>query len=197
MKKPTIKLPVIVEGRHDRQRLISLFDAHIITTEGFGIFRESEKRELIRRLAADGGVIVMTDSDGGGLVIRNYLRSVLPAKSIYHVYIPQVRGKERRKSAPSKEGLLGVEGIDADTLLKLLEPFISGECETAPERIITKADFYADGFSGQNDSGSRRKKLASALGLPKNLSANALLEAVNMLRLHDGYEMFKNRKEDL
>lgn len=191
MKKLKLKLPVIVEGKYDKHRLSSLLDAHIITTDGFGIFREDEKRRLIRRLAASGGVIVMTDSDSAGLVIRNYLRSVLSGYCVRHVYIPQVEGKEHRKSAASKEGLLGVEGIDAQTLVRLLEPFASGSGETEPPRQpLTKADFYADGFSGRDDSAKRRTALAAALGLPDNLSANALLEAINMLWLYDEYKSF-------
>lgn len=191
MKRLKISLPIIVEGKYDKHRLSSILDAHIITTDGFGIFREDEKRELIRRLAANGGVIVMTDSDGAGLVIRNHLRSILPADSVRHVYIPQVEGRERRKNMSSKEGLIGVEGTNADILIRLLEPFAEGICETEPQQpALTKADFYADGLSGRDDSAQRRAALASAVGLPKNLSANALLEAVNMLRLYDEYKLF-------
>lgn len=191
MKRLKISLPIIVEGKYDKHRLSSILDAHIITTDGFGIFREDEKRALIRRLAADGGVIVMTDSDGAGLVIRNYLRSLLPAESVRHVYIPQVEGRESRKNTPSKEGLIGVEGTDADILVRLLEPFAEGFCDTESQQFaLTKADFYADGLSGCDDSAQRRVLFASAVGLPKNLSANALLEAVNMLRLYDEYKLF-------
>ncbi|MHB1150857.1 MAG: toprim domain-containing protein [Eubacteriales bacterium] len=191
MKKLKISLPIVVEGKYDKHRLSSILDAHIITTDGFGIFREDEKRALIRRLAANGGVIVMTDSDGAGLVIRNYLRSVLPADSVRHVYIPQVEGKERRKHMTSKEGLIGVEGTDTDILIRLLEPFAEGICETeSRQSALTKADFYADGLSGRDDSAQRRTAFATSVGLPKNLSANALLEAVNMLRLYDEYKFF-------
>jgi ribonuclease M5 len=191
MKKLKLSLPIIVEGKYDKHRLSSLLDAHIITTDGFGIFREDEKRVLIRRIAANGGVIVMTDSDSAGLVIRNYLRSVLSGYCVRHVYIPQVEGREHRKRVPSKEGLLGVEGIDAETLVRLLEPFASGVYETEPPRQpLTKANFYADGFSGRDDSTNNRKELAAALGLPDNLSANALLEAINMLWMYDEYKSF-------
>lgn len=190
MSRLRIKLPVVVEGKYDKHRLSSLIDAHIITTDGFGIFRENEKRELIRRLASKGGIIVMTDSDGAGLVIRNYLRSVLSRDSIHHVYIPQKQGRERRKAAASKEGLIGVEGIDTDILIRLLEPYAEQSEKSAEQPELTKLDFYTDGLSGGADSARLRKEFASAVGLPDNLSANALLEAVNMLQLYDGYKSF-------
>ncbi|MDD4773042.1 MAG: DUF4093 domain-containing protein [Eubacteriales bacterium] len=195
IKRLKISLPIIVEGRYDKHRLSSLLDARIITTDGFGIFREEEKRAFIRRLAARGGIIVMTDSDGAGLIIRNYLKSVLPAGSIRHVYIPQVQGRERRKKTGSKEGLIGVEGIDADTLLRLLEPYAEG-CGTDPHCTITKSDFYADGMSGRPDSARRRRAFASIAGLPANLSANALLEAINMLGLDREYRLFINENAE-
>jgi ribonuclease M5 len=191
MKRLKLTLPLIVEGKYDKHRLSSLLDAHIITTDGFGIFREDEKRELIRRLASNGGVIVMTDSDSAGLVIRNYLRSVLSGYHIWHVYIPKIEGREHRKSVASKEGLLGVEGIDAEILIRLLEPFAGGLCDTEPPRhLVTKTDFYSDGLSGHDDSAKKRTALAVSLGLPDNLSANALLEAINMLWLYDEYKSF-------
>jgi ribonuclease M5 len=134
----------------------------------------------------------MTDSDSAGLVIRNYLRSVLSGYCVRHVYIPKVEGMERRKNAPSKEGLLGVEGIGAETLIRLLEPFADGSCDSeSPRQLLTKADFYSDGFSGHDDSAKKRTALAVSLGLPDNLSANALLEAINMLWLYDEYKSFK------
>ncbi len=192
-----IKLPIIVEGRYDKARLTSVADAHIITTEGFGIFRETEKKELIRRLASKGGVIVLTDSDGAGLVIRGYLKRILPPGSIHNLYIPPTAGKERRKEAPSKEGLLGVEGMDCDILYDLLLPFSDESTEAAPDaNELTKAEFYSDGFSGGKDSAARRLMLCEYLSLPKNLSANALLEAVNMLGLRGGYESFLKKNSE-
>ncbi len=196
MKKLKITLPVIVEGKYDRHRLSSFLDAHIITTDGFGIFREDEKRALIRRLAAERGIIVLTDSDGAGLVIRNYLRSFLPPELVRHVYIPQVAGRERRKSSPSREGLIGVEGTDEKVLVGLFEPFAAAD-ETGPaEPALTKADLYAGGLSGRKDSAQRRAAFAEAAGLPKNLSANALLEAVNLLCLQGEYRIFIKKYDD-
>ena len=174
-----ISRPIIVEGKYDKIKLSSIVSAHIITTDGFGIFSASEKAALIRRLAEPNGVIVLTDSDGAGLVIRNYLKSLLPPDKIIHIYTPQIKGRERRKSAPSKAGLLGVEGIDADWLREALAPFADGP---APRKMsLSKADFYALGLSGGAGSENRRRALAKALSLPDNLSSNALLEAVNLL----------------
>lgn len=174
-----ISRPIIVEGKYDKIKLNSLVKANIITTDGFGIFNAKEKAKLIRRLAAERGIIVITDSDGAGLVIRNFLRNLVPKEKITHIYIPQIKGKERRKDAPSKEGFLGVEGMDADLLRKALAPFADGELK--PRMKMTKADLYELGLSGGTDSALRREKLAKALDLPQNLSANALLEAICML----------------
>lgn len=193
-----ITLPVIVEGRYDKARLQAVTDAHIITTEGFGIFRETEKKQLIRRLAGNGGVIVLTDSDGAGLLIRSYLKRILPQGSVHNVYIPQTEGKERRKTSPSKEGLLGVEGTECEILYDLLAPFSDEHCGnggTVSNIPLTKAEFYADGFSGGSGSSERRTALCEYLSLPKNLSANALLEAINMLGLRGDYEKFTDRQK--
>lgn len=188
--KMKIRLPILVEGKYDKNHLHSLVDAHIIATDGFGIFKETEKKALIRRLGEKEGLIVLTDSDGAGLVIRNLVNSLLPKEKIHHLYTPQIAGKERRKNAPSKAGYLGVEGIPADILLHLLAPFADDAPieETLPP--LTKADFYADGFSGRDNSAALRKDLARALQLPDNLSANALLEAINFLRLSPQYREF-------
>ena len=190
-EKLHISLPVIVEGRYDKARLQSVADAHIITTDGFGIFRETEKKQLIRRLAQNG-IIVLTDSDGAGLLIRSYLKRILPEGSVHNLYVPPIPGKERRKASPSKEGLLGVEGIDCDILYSLLLPYSDGNYDIG--RIngdeLTKSRFYSDGFSGGKDSSDKRLKLAEYLSLPRNLSANALIEAINMLGLQEKYREF-------
>ena len=174
-----ISRPIIVEGKYDKIKLNSLVKANIITTDGFGIFNAKEKAKLIRRLAAERGIIVITDSDGAGLVIRNFLRNLVPKDKITHIYIPQIKGKERRKDTPSKEGFLGVEGMEADFLRKALAPFADGELK--PRMTLTKTDLYELGLSGGADSALRREKLSKALDLPQNLSANALLEAICML----------------
>ncbi len=181
-----ISRPIIVEGKYDKIKLNSLVKANIITTDGFGIFSAKEKAALIRRLAAEHGIIVITDSDGAGLVIRNFLKNLVPKDKITHIYIPQIKGKERRKDAPSKEGFLGVEGMEADLLRKALAPFADGGVK--PRMKLTKADLYERGLSGRDDSEKRRKALAALLDLPQNLSANALLEAICMLISEEEFE---------
>ena len=206
-EKLKIDLPIAVEGKYDKIKLASIVDANIITTGGFGIFSSDEKKLLIRRLAEPRGIIVLTDSDGAGLVIRNYFRSILPPDKLIHLYIPQISGREKRKRQPSKAGILGVEGIDAGMLRKILEPFAVGGDRDNDEasantdilnadstrREVTKADFYSDRLSGGESSASRRAALCRLLGLPDNMSSNALLAAVNMLCGYDGYRELVDR----
>lgn len=182
--------PVIVEGKYDKQKLSAVLDATIITTNGFGIFNDKEKRTLIRRLAEKNGIIVLTDADGAGMVIRNLLRGCVPKEKVTHLYIPAVAGKERRKAAPSKEGLLGVEGIDTETLTRIFAPFaVNAEGSSCREHAaVTKTDFYEAGLSGGAGSAAQRDRLAKRLRLPPHMSANALLEAVNLLYSRDEYE---------
>ena len=134
-----ISLPIIVEGKYDRERVLSVAKATVITTDGFGIFKKDEKAALIRRLAAAGGVIVLTDSDGAGLVIRNYIHGILPPDKIFDIYTPEVRGKEKRKAEPSKAGLLGVEGMDRGWLENALSPFAGGISRCEPKAQKTRA----------------------------------------------------------
>ncbi len=191
-----VSRPVIVEGRYDKIKLDSIIDANIIVTDGFGVFREREKCALIRRAAERRGVIVLTDSDGAGLVIRNYINSILPRERIIHLYIPEKQGRERRKKTDSKSGLLGVEGMDADLLRALFMPYSEGYADTGDHRRaeITKLDFYEDGLSGGDGSAERRKALARSCGLPSNLSSNALLTALNMLYTHEEYKKIINEQ---
>jgi len=176
----SISKPIIVEGKYDKIKLSSIVKANIITTDGFGIFSAAEKAHLLRRLAEERGIIVLTDSDGAGLVIRNYLKNLLPPDKLIHLYIPQIKGRERRKSAPSKEGYLGVEGIPADMLQKLLTPY-ADDGGTENPMNLTKSDFYELGLSGRHDSACFRTELARVLSLPDHLSSNAMLAAINML----------------
>ncbi|MBQ8496989.1 MAG: DUF4093 domain-containing protein [Clostridia bacterium] len=182
-----IARPIIVEGKYDKIKLSRIVKAHIVTTDGFGIFSKTEKTALIRRLAEDNGVIVLTDSDGAGLVIRNYIKNILPANKVIHIYTPQIKGKEKRKAAPSKAGFLGVEGMDITWLEDALAPFADGGAK--PRMSLTKADLYALGLSGREDSAAMRKELARALKLPDNLSANALLEAINLLVTEEEFSL--------
>jgi len=177
---------IVVEGRYDRNTLLQTVDAAVVTTQGFAVFNDREKLALLRRLAAERGLVVLTDSDGAGFVIRNYLRGALPREQVKQAYIPDLPGKERRKRAPGREGKLGVEGMAPQTLLDALRAagatFLEGE-EPAPDRgaPLTKADLYALGLSGGPDSAARRQALLALLHLPEHMSANALLEAANLL----------------
>ncbi len=171
---------IVVEGKYDKIALEPLVDTEIFTTEGFGIFRDREKMELLRRVAEKRGLIVLTDSDGAGLVIRNRLRGSIPAKYLKHAYIPDVPGKERRKKTPSRAHTLGVEGME----IKVLESALLRAGATLREEdhsVVTKNDFYELGLSGGDGSAERRRQVQKALGLPEKLSANALLDAVNSL----------------
>ncbi len=183
---------VVVEGKYDKIRLESILDAHVVTCDGFGIFKQEEKAALLRRLASERGIIVLTDPDGGGKVIRGHLRSILPKENVIHLYIPAVAGKEKRKERASKDGLLGVEGIDSETLRQIFLPFAADEkAPPIPSHPpLTKADLYAHGLSGKPQSALSRTALCRALSLPLNLSSNALLEAINLLNLQEKYFEF-------
>ena len=175
-----IREAIVVEGRYDKIALSSLVDTAIFTTDGFAVFSDKEKIALLRRVAETRGLIVLTDADGAGLLIRNRLRGCIDARLLKHAYIPDIPGKERRKHAPSKAGTLGVEGMSPQVLEEALRRAgaTMGPYNRQP---VTKAELYALGLSGKPDSAARRRKLQRALDLPENLSANALLVAVNSL----------------
>ncbi len=186
-EKLKIKIPIIVEGRYDKSTLLSMLDATVITTEGFSIFNNKEKQALIRRLASDG-IIVLTDSDSGGGQIRSFLSGILPKDKIFNLYIPQIEGKESRKEHKSKAGFLGVEGMKKDVILKLLSPFASDEKCVKSQKMITKVDFFEDKLTGYPASSERREALCLSLGLPRGMTPNALLSALNLLYGYDGYK---------
>lgn len=173
---------VIVEGRYDKILLRVFIDAPIIETGGFRVFKDKEKQKLIRKLSETRGIIIMTDSDSAGFVIRNFLRGIVSAGKIKHCYIPQIRGKEKRKAEVSKEGYLGVEGLDEKTIIEALERSGVNICSKSAEtefEEITKADFYELGLSGKENSAKLREKLLKKLGMPTYLSANAFLAVLN------------------
>lgn len=174
---------IVVEGRYDRNALSQVVDAVILETSGFGIFNDREKLALLRRIADERGLIVLTDSDGAGFVIRRYLKGALDPAKVKHAYIPDITGKEKRKSSPSKEGKLGVEGMRPEVLLDALRRAGATFCdEAAPQKEpITKADLYAAGLSGGANSAEKRKALLKKLDLPEKLTANALLDVLNVL----------------
>lgn len=179
-----VKEAIVVEGRYDKAKVMGLVEGIVIETGGFQIFQDRQRMELIRRMAAQRGVIVLTDSDGAGFLIRSKLSQCLPPNQVKHAYIPDVAGKERRKARPSKEGKLGVEGMSLQALEESLRragaEIEGGGLSKAGERL-TKADLYQLGLSGGPDSGERRKRLQKRLGLPERLSANGLLQALNGL----------------
>ena len=182
MEKMRIDLPIIVEGKYDKIKIKSLFDACVITTEGFGVFKNSEKLALIRKLASKSKIIVITDSDGAGKLIRSHITSAIPKDKLIQLYTPQVKGKERRKAEASAEVYLGVEGTDAEVLRKLLTPFVTGaSAENSEREEIEKLDLYNLGLTGGSDSAQKRDKLATKLGLPRGMTPNALLAALNVL----------------
>ena len=179
---------ILVEGRYDKIKLASLVDGVILEAGGFSLFRDREKLAYLKRLAKERGLILLTDSDGAGFVIRGKLASHIPPEYLKHAYIPDVYGKERRKAKPSKEGKLGVEGMDLATLRAALEragaTILEGEAAPSPAKQgepVTKSDLFQLGLSGKADSAQRRKELQRALGLPERLSANGLVQAINAL----------------
>ena len=182
MEKLKIDLPIIVEGKYDKIKIMSVAHAHVIQTDGFGVFKNSERLALIRKLSEKSKIIVLTDSDGAGKLIRSHITSAIPKDRLIQLYTPQVEGKEKRKRESSKEGFLGVEGTDVDVIYKLLKPFATEGSQIQDEREdITKLDFFELGLSGGTDSTQRRDELAKRLGLPRGMTANALLSAVNVL----------------
>lgn len=197
MDKIKLPMPVIVEGKYDKIKLSAVIDGTILTTDGFGIFTKTEKLALIRRLAGENGVIVLTDSDGAGKLIRSHITSAVPKDKIYQLYIPKIEGKERRKDAPSKEGYLGVEGMETAVLREIILKFCTsagidpttGETDGGARTAggITKTDFYEDGLTGCSDSRANRDALAAVLSLPSGMTANALLAAVNIICTKDEY----------
>ena len=179
-----IREAIVVEGRYDKNTLAQIVDAPILETKGFGLFKDPKQLELLRSVAKKRGLIVLTDSDGAGFVIRNHIKSAIPAKYLKHAYIPDVAGKEKRKAAPGKEGKLGVEGMSPEVLLAALKnagATIEGETTARENDQITKQDFVEFGLSGGPNASERRKRLENRLHLPEHMSANALLQALNLL----------------
>lgn len=179
-----LKQAVVVEGRYDVNTLRQIVDAPVFETRGFGIMNDGEQLALLRAAARRRGLVILTDSDGAGFVIRNYLKNALQGENILHAYIPDVYGKERRKTAPGKEGKLGVEGMPPEVLLQALRNAgaeLDGEVREAAAEPVGKADLYALGLSGRADSAARRRALQKKLELPEHLSANALVQALNLL----------------
>ena len=179
-----IREAIVVEGRYDKNTLAQIVDAPILETNGFGLFKDPKQLELLRNVAKKRGLIVLTDSDGAGFVIRNHIKSAIPAKYLKHAYIPDVQGKEKRKAAPGKEGKLGVEGMGPEVLLAALKnagATIEGEEAAGDRGRITKQDLMTLGLSGGANANKKRKALLKRLNLPEHMSANALVQALDLL----------------
>lgn len=191
-EKLIVDMPIVVEGKYDQIKLDSVLEARIIPTRGFGVFKSDEMREFLKKLAEKTRIIVLTDSDGAGRVIRNHLKSFLPPDAMINLYIPDIAGKEKRKKTPSKAGTLGVEGMKAELLRELFVPYARGAEEVHGRGGITKADLYEDGLLGGPDSKHKRYEVAKKISLPKELSANAFLDAINMMCSYDEYKELVN-----
>ncbi len=180
--------PVIVEGKYDKITLENVIDTLIIATDGFRIFKDAEKCAMIRKVAEKNGIIIMTDSDSAGALIRSYIKKIVGECEIINVYVPCLKGKEKRKSAPSKEGFLGVEGMNGDVILKSLERSGVFAAKTAaPSRKITKNDMFLLSLSGNKNSSEKRKALLKKLNLPESLSSSAMLDVLNNLFTYDEF----------
>lgn len=198
-EKIKLSIPVVVEGKYDKMKLSQVIDADIITTDGFGIFNNKEKTALIKRLSGNG-IVLLCDSDGAGGVIRRCVMNVVPKEKIYNLYIPKIEGKERRKSAPSKEGTLGVEGMDEELLYELFVKLNSGvtfdgDAGHGEKEEIRKADLYEFGLTGAAKSAARRDRLCDEFGLPHGMTPTALVGALNILTDRKGFREAASRIE--
>ncbi len=184
-----IDKPIIVEGKYDYIKLSRFIDGLIIRTEGFGIFKDKEKQALLRRLAGEKGIIVLTDSDSAGFLIRNFIKSTIPEDKITHVYIPDIFGKEKRKLQGSKEGKLGVEGMEENILIEAFSKagVLYSEEEKAERRLITNIDLYEYGLSGRANSSDKRRLLLKKLSLPERMSTSSLLKILNTFVTYDEF----------
>lgn len=189
-EKLNLRFPVIVEGKYDKAKLSLVISSPIITLDGFSVFKNEEKKGLLKRLSNEKGIILLADSDRAGNFIRSKLKGILKG-NIYNVYTPAIKGKERRKEKESADGILGVEGVDSLILRDLLLPFVGDEIKNQSQ--ITKMRFYEDGFSGSSNSSEKRQRLAEMLNLPKTLTAKALLDAINLLCTEAEYQSAVSR----
>ena len=181
---------IVVEGKYDKIKLSSIVDGVIIETSGFGIFKDKEKQKLIRRLAEEKGLLVLTDSDSAGFIIRSFLSSIVPNEYITNAYIPDVFGKEKRKEAPSKEGKLGVEGVSPEILVQALQNAGIGcsVSDNASAKKVTKLDLFEDGLTGGCESKDKRLKLLRYFDLPERMTTKAMLEVINTIMSYDDYK---------
>lgn len=191
MKDERLKIPypIIVEGAYDKMRILNVAEAQVLTTDGFGVFNRNEKTKLFRTLAERTPIIVLTDSDGAGKLIRSHITSMIPPERLIHLYVPRIVGKERRKAEPSAEGILGVEGMENRLIHELLSPYANPEVVNARvrENRLSKTDLYIDGLTGGEGSAARRDAFAERIGLPAGMTPNALLAALRVLYTYEEY----------
>ncbi len=187
-----IKQAVIVEGKYDKIKVSNILDTLIIETDGFGIFKDKNKQKLIRRLAETRGILILTDSDSAGFTIRSFLNGIVPQEQLINVYIPDIFGKEKRKSEPSKEGKLGVEGVKSDVIINALKKagveFDVGTEKQINTHPVTKTDLFLDGLSGGKGSAEKRARFLKQLDLPEHLSSNSMLKLINSFMDFDDYK---------
>lgn len=186
-----IKQAIIVEGNYDKIKLNQIVDATIVVVDGFMIYKNKKMQDMIKRLADATGVVIFTDSDMAGFRIRTFLKNILNGKKVYHAYIPDIIGKEKRKEKPSKEGFLGVEGVSDDIIVKSLKDALKDDFEVKNDnrRLVTKTDLFVDGFSGGENSAIYRQRLTDVLKLPHRISANMLIDVINKLYTYEEYKM--------
>ncbi len=190
MEKLKIPFPVIVEGKYDKIKLTSILDAPVYTTDGFGVFKRGELLAMFRTLAKRSPIIVLTDSDGAGKVIRSHITGAIPKDRLIQLYIPKIEGKERRKAAASAEGTLGVEGMDAALLRSIFAPYALQNKDSTDSRVenpLSKTDFFVDGLTGCEGAAERRNALAAKVGLPPDMTPNALLSALRVILSYEEY----------
>ncbi|MBR2404494.1 MAG: DUF4093 domain-containing protein [Clostridia bacterium] len=183
-----IKEAIVVEGVYDKIKLSQIFDTTIVVTDGFMIFKNKPLMNMLATLADKNGIIIFTDSDRAGFQIRNYIKNVLKSKNVKHAYIPDIKGKEKRKDKPSKEGFLGVEGVSDDIIIAAIKNAATSDDSHADIRRITKADLCIDGFTGSPDSHAKRSAFLKKLGLPVRMSTNMMLDALNATYGYDEYK---------
>lgn len=190
---------IIVEGKYDKIKLSSMIDGIIIETEGFGIFKDKDKQKLIRKLAESKGIVILTDSDSAGFVIRNFITSIVPKEYITNVYIPDIYGKEKRKESASKEGKLGVEGVSVEILKDAFNKAGIGVSQSivTEKKKITLNDFFDDGLTGGAESKKKRTALLKSLDLPERMSTKAMLDILNTFITYDEYKRLVESEEIL
>ena len=191
VKMIKIKQAVIVEGKYDKIKLSGILDTVIIETDGFAVFKDKEKQKLIRMLAEKKGILILTDSDSAGFVIRSFLSGIVKPEQITHVFIPDIFGKEKRKDSPSKEGKLGVEGVSNQVIVEALEKagiICDSNDEPVIKRLVTKTDLFDDGICGRTESAEKRRQLLKVLNLPERMSANNMLKIINTYMTFEDYK---------